>query len=143
MVTQMGAVCTLLVGANELMCLGLAPALSRQLDVPVLARLGRFYQLDAYARYGPTGVVKTAVPFIATGRASIPIPSLGTLALDPAQMIRLPAFIIQQPEGMSSTSFVVPDLLALVGVSVYAQAVIVQYPVEQRLTNWTADVIMQ
>lgn len=58
-------------------------------------------------------------------------------------MIRLPAFIIQQPEGMSSLSFIVPNLPGLVGASIYAQALIVQYPVLNRLTNWTADVIMQ
>ena len=111
-----------------------------QLDAPFLVRLGFPYQLDAYARYGSQRVVDVAVPFVSTGTASIPLAPWGTFGLDPTQMVARSPFVIPQPAGVGSVSFAVPNVPGLVGVTVYAQALLVQYPAA-RLTNLTADVI--
>ncbi len=116
--------------------------LQRQLDAPLLMRSGRTYTLEVYARYGPPSVADVAVPFISTGTALIPLPPLGTLGLDPTQMLALPVFVIPQPAGVGSVSLSVPNLPGLVGVTIYSQALLMQDPYARRLTNVAADVIL-
>ena len=48
-----------------------------------------------------------------------------------------------QPAGVGSVSFTVPNVPLFVGISVYGQAVLVPQPFPARLTNVTADVIIQ
>ena len=80
---------------------------------------------------------------LSAGTANIPLPPLGTLGLDPTRMAVLPPFVIPQPAGVGSVSFTVPDESSLVGVTIYSQALLVQYPTRALLTNVTADVIVQ
>ena len=119
--------------------------LLRQLDAPFLLHTGHTYTLEAYARYGPPSVTDVALPFLSTGTASIPLPPLGTFGLDPTQMAALPPFIIRQPAGVGAVSFTVPNWPSLVGISLYAQALLVPLPfqAQARLTNVTADLIIQ
>ena len=114
--------------------------LFRQLDAPLLARIGRTYTLDAYARYAPMDV---ALPFLSVGTANIPVPPFGTFGLDPALMVPLGQLNIPQPAGMSSLSFVIPNDASLVGANIYTQALLGKAPLglSARLTNVTADTI--
>jgi hypothetical protein len=115
--------------------------LQRQLDVPVLPYVGGTYTLDAYARYGPPGVVDVVIPFVSTARASIPLPPLGTLYIDPTQASPIAPFLIPQPAGVASVSLTIPNVPALAGVRLYSQALMVHYPLTERLSNGTAVVI--
>ena len=111
------------------------------------ARVGFTYQLDAYARHGVAsdlvGRQFFAYPFLASATASVPLPPFGTLFLDPSTIVNLAPVAIPQPAGMSTLSFLVPNVPSLVGMSLYAQALIVQQPALARLTNLTADVSVQ
>ena len=82
-------------------------------------------------------------PFVSIARARIPLPPLGTLGLDPTFMVALPAIIIPQPGGMGAVSVGVPNDPNLIGVSFYAQALLVQHPALVLLTNLTADLIVR
>ena len=117
--------------------------LLRQLDAPFLARVGFTYQLDVYARYGPTRQQDVAQLWLSTGTASIPVPPIGTFGLDPTQMVALPRLVIPQPAGMASLSFTIPNMPSLAGIAFYAQALLVHDPVTTPavLTNVTADVV--
>ena len=55
----------------------------------------------------------------------------------------LPPVIIPQPAGVASIRIDIPNLASLVGSSVYAQALVVPYPLPPRLTNVTADVLIE
>ena len=117
--------------------------LLRQLATSFMVIPGREYRLEAYARYGVPRAVDAVLPFVSTATARIPLPPLGTLGLDPTLMIALPPFVIPQPAGMNSVSVVLPDDPNLVGVTIYAQALLVQHPVHSLLTNLTADRIVR
>ena len=117
--------------------------LLRQLDAAFLARVGFSYQLDVYTRFGPPSLVDVALPFLSTATASLAVPPFGTFGISPTQMLALPPFLIPQPAGVGSVSFAVPNVPGLVGTSFYAQALLVPYPFQARLTNVTADVIIQ
>jgi hypothetical protein len=117
--------------------------LLRQLDAPSPPRIGQTYTLDAYARYGPPRLVDVAVPFLSPATASIPLPPLGTVGIDPTRWLALPPFIIPQPAGVGSVDVAVPNVPALAGNPVYGQALLAHHPVQTRLTNVTADVLIQ
>ena len=82
-------------------------------------------------------------PFVSTATARIPLPPLGTLRLDPTRMAALPGFVIPRPAGVGSVSVIVPNVPNAVGVTVYAQALLIQHPVLSRLPNVTADQIVR
>ncbi len=71
----------------------------RQLASPLLAMVGREYRLDVYARNRPPHTADSAVIIVAAGRARIPVPSLGTIGLDPVSMVPFPTLTIPQPLG--------------------------------------------
>ncbi|HEU4418548.1 MAG TPA: hypothetical protein VFT55_06390, partial [Planctomycetota bacterium] len=106
-----------------------------------LLRVGRTYRLDVYARYGLPRLVDVALPFLSTGTATIPLPPLGTVGIDPNNLIPLPAFVIQPAAGVGLVTITVPNIPGLAGMSIYGQALLIQYPTQDRLTNVTADVI--
>ena len=113
--------------------------LLRQLVAPRVARIDRTFSLEAYARHGPYRWSDVVFPFLSDGRASIPLPPAGTVGIDPTRALPLPPFLIPQPAGVGSTSIAVPGVPALVGVTIHAQAVLVQMPAEVWLTNVTSD----
>jgi hypothetical protein len=113
--------------------------LQRQLDARDLLRAGKPYTLDVYSRYGPPSQSDVAVTFLSTTRLSIPIPPYGVLGIDPT--IPLPPVLIPASAGVAATTFDVPNLPGLAGLEVFAQAAIVPWPFDLRLTNVTSDVI--
>ncbi len=117
--------------------------LLRQLDVPLPVRLGMPYQLDVYARYGPPRPSDVAAVMLSGGASRIPLPPFGTFGLDPAQLLWLPSFAIPRPAGVGSVSVPVPNIPGLVGLTIYAQAFLVQDPAGTYLTNWTADEVLR
>ncbi|MEM7198893.1 MAG: VCBS repeat-containing protein [Planctomycetota bacterium] len=115
--------------------------LRRQLAAPLLLRTGRRYRLDVYARSTTPRLGDLAVPYVAGGAASIPVPPWGVWGLDPAVMAPLTPFLIPQPAGVGSADFFVPNDASLVGAEVRAQALLVQYPAGARFTNVTFDLV--
>jgi hypothetical protein len=91
---------------------------SRQLTWRAIPRVGKLLTLDLY---GPTW----GAWFLAfsTGTANVPVPPLGTLRLDPANIHQAFASLLDGA-GRASIAFPVPANPALVGASVYWQAVI-------------------
>ena len=98
-----------------------------------------------YARYGLPRVIDVAVLFLSGATAQIALPPFGTVGLDPTQLLTVPPFLIPQPAGVGSVSFTVPNVPSFVGTFVYAQALVVPltFQTQARLTNVTADVIIQ
>ncbi|MEM7202644.1 MAG: VCBS repeat-containing protein [Planctomycetota bacterium] len=116
--------------------------LLRQLEAPDVARPGRSYRLEVYARNGPPRLLDLAVVFVGGGRASIVLPPWGTFGLDPTQAVALPAFLIPQPEGVGSVSLTMPRSSAFIGLPVYSQALIGSFPTPSRLSSVILDVIL-
>jgi hypothetical protein len=58
-------------------------------------------------------------------------------------MLALPPFIVPQPAGVGSVVLDVPNAPSLAGISLFGQALLVQQPVQARLTNVTGDVILR
>jgi hypothetical protein len=56
--------------------------------------------------------------------------------------VALPPFAIPQPAGVGSVSVTVPNVAGLAGVSLYAQALLVDAQ-GARLSNVTGDVILR
>jgi hypothetical protein len=116
--------------------------LLRQLHAPLLLRVGHPFQLDAYARYGPPSTTDLAFPVIAGAPAHIPLPPFGTIGIDPATILAIPApIVIPQPAGVGSVSFVVPNNPGLEGLATWTQALLIRHPVQVHLTNVIADVV--
>jgi len=92
--------------------------LTRQLAWRGIPRVGKPLTLDLY---GPTW----GAWFLAfsTGTSSIAVPPLGTLRLDPASLHQVFASLLDA-SGRASITFHVPTSAALVGATVYLQAVV-------------------
>ncbi len=65
------------------------------------------------------------------------------IGLDLSQAVGLPPLFIPQPTGMNSVSVLIPDDPSLIGVPVFAQALLLPYAGPWRLTNVTADKIVR
>ena len=117
--------------------------LLRQIDAPYVLPIGRNYQIDVYSRNGPASQVDIASPCLATATASIPVPPLGILGLDPNHFIPLPHFVVPQPAGVASLFLAVPNAPSLVGVPIHTQALLIQLPGQSLLTNVNTDIILR
>ena len=82
-----------------------------------------------------------ALPYLSLAPASIFVPSLGTIGIDLTQAAPLPPLLISQPAGVASTSFVVPNNPAFIGVELFAQALHVPSPWSPQLTNATSGTV--
>ena len=58
-------------------------------------------------------------------------------------MAPLPLVQIPQPAGVGTVTWTVPNNPAFVGIEIFAQALSLRSSTEIRLTNVTADVILQ
>lgn len=113
--------------------------LRRQLHSPAGAVVGQSYNLDVYSRYSP-GLAHVALAYVSTRRGpSVPIPSLGTLGLDPSTAIPLSPVLIPQPQGVAQASIAIPNDPTLAGLPLFGQALIAPWPFGARLTNVTRD----
>lgn len=115
--------------------------LLRQLDAPIAPTIGQSYSLDVYARSGVPRMFDVALPYLSLAPASIFVPSLGTIGIDLTQAAPLPPLLISQPAGVASTSFVVPNNPAFIGVELFAQALHVPSPWSPQLTNATSGTV--
>ncbi len=100
--------------------------LSRQLAWRGIPRVGKPLTLDLF---GPS--LGAWFLGVSLGTASVPIPPLGTLRLDPASFSFVSAALLDA-QGRASITFPVPANASLIGASVYWQAVVVG---PARLTN--------
>ncbi|MEM7203346.1 MAG: VCBS repeat-containing protein [Planctomycetota bacterium] len=112
-----------------------------QLDAPFLARVGRPYRLDVYARL-PAGTVNTAIPILGTRRVRVPLPPWGTLGLDPASLAVLPPVAVDPAEGLGSMALGIPNEPSLVGSTFFAQALLTSGAAPVRLTNVLAETVI-
>ena len=117
--------------------------LLRQLHAPIVLQLGRDYQLDVHARYGPARVSDLAMPFFSGSTANIPLSSWGVLRLDPVSMMPLPTFAVPRSTGVASLVIPMPNLPALVGGLIHTQVLLVQNPTQIVLTNRSQDIILR
>ncbi|MCU0866626.1 MAG: VCBS repeat-containing protein [Planctomycetes bacterium] len=115
--------------------------LRRQLDTAALLRPGQPFQLDVYSRYGPTVQSEVALPILSTARAPVAVPPFGVLGIDP--QLPLPLVAIAPLAGVGSAVWNVPNVPAIVGVEILAQAVLLRVPFDLRLSNVTADVCVR
>ena len=61
-----------------------------------------------------------------------------------SEMVVLPPLVLPQPAGVASIGLAMPNVQALAGLSLYAQAQVVSVsPISLGLTNATADVILR
>ncbi|MEM7201659.1 MAG: VCBS repeat-containing protein [Planctomycetota bacterium] len=115
--------------------------LTRHLDAPLQARIGRTFLIELHARdTNPTHVDLGAI-FISTGRAGLELP-WGTFGLDPTQLVVLPPISIPKSTGVGSAAFVMPNEPSLVGVRIFSQALLVLGPMRALLTNVTGSTIL-
>ncbi|MEM7203215.1 MAG: VCBS repeat-containing protein [Planctomycetota bacterium] len=116
--------------------------LAGQLDTPLLALLGRRYQLDFYSRFAGPQRFDTAVPLLAAAPARIALPPFGILGLDPPGLVALPPVAVPAGTGVGTLSFLLPNVPAAAGQTLYAQAVLVAGSGRAVLTNVTADTLL-
>jgi hypothetical protein len=117
--------------------------LLRQLDAPYVLHVGRTYQLDVYARYGPAHPSDAAMLFLSLATANIPLPPLGIVGIDPNLMVGLPSFTVPRPAGVGSLSIKVPNTPSIAGLAIHSQALLIQNPLPARLTNVNSDIILR
>ncbi len=113
--------------------------LLHHIHAPTVLHVGRIYRLDAYARYGQA---TAALPYFSLATATIPIPPVGTIGIDPAQAIQLPPFPISSGSGVGTLSLPIPLVPALAGIPIYTQAIL-QNGTHLRLTNVVGDVVLR
>ena len=115
--------------------------LLRQLDAPAALRASATYSLDAYLRHGPSSLATFALPYLSFAPASILLEPFGTIGIEPSLAIALPFVAIPQPDGKGTLDLTIPGNPALVDQQIYAQALLVPYPLPERLSNVVVDVV--
>lgn len=115
--------------------------LLRQLDAQSAPQLGQNYTFETYARYGAPRLSDVALPYVSFAPASIPLPPFGTVGIDPAVAVALAPVLVPQPAGVVQVPVAVPSNGVFIGLSIYAQAALIQYPLQPHLTNVTHGVV--
>jgi hypothetical protein len=113
----------------------------RHLSAPLLARLGRTYQLVVDAQPGYGTAPHVAVPLLGTARARIPWPPFGTLGLAPKTLVALPPVAVPVATGSAVIELVIPDSPALLGRTLLGQALLLPESGTPHFTGVVADVI--
>ncbi len=121
--------------------------LHRHVYSPLQPQLGKAYQLDYYAKPGYATTAQAAVPAVnlAPQVPPIKIPPLGSLGVSPVGWLLLPAVVISAPKGKTTVAYTFPNIPALVGKTLYVQALTVHRatPLDAHLTNVIADLIIK
>ncbi|MEM7205430.1 MAG: VCBS repeat-containing protein [Planctomycetota bacterium] len=120
--------------------------LRRQLRTPDLARLGREFRFELFARPGFAAQSCIGVTFVASRLMPRPIavPTFGRLALDLTTALTLPAVPIPAPAGRAEFATRLPRAPALLGATLYAQSLVIGTATPagvHELTNVVADTI--
>lgn len=117
--------------------------LRRQLEAPRLARSGQGYGLRVLARGDSASPLDVAVAFLSSAAADLALPGIGILGIDPLAAIALPPVVIPRPARSVAMTVDLPQVPALAGTPLRAQAVILRGPGEVPLTNVTYDVFLR
>ncbi|MEM7205890.1 MAG: VCBS repeat-containing protein [Planctomycetota bacterium] len=112
----------------------------RQLVTPLLPILGATYQIDVFAQRAGHAAPITALPYLATATATVPVAPFGVFGLAPP-VVALPALSIPAAAGIASLALTVPNAPALAGIRLHAQALVLSGVGTGNLTNVTADAI--
>jgi large repetitive protein len=117
--------------------------LHRQIDSAPLARVGRPYVLDLYAKPGYATSTQWALAMLSpTEQDPGPVvPPFGRLRLGVRGLVRLAPIAIFKPGGKVTIRLPVPNVTGLKDVMIYAQALIVHSSAatQWKLTNVIAD----
>ncbi|MEM7201480.1 MAG: VCBS repeat-containing protein [Planctomycetota bacterium] len=123
----------------------LYPNLQRQLLAPRFAILGAIYPLDLYAQPAGSSSSHTGFVVVSGAAAAVPIAfgTLGTLFVDPAALAALPPVALPAATGTARAPLFIPNQPALLGASIYGQALIVDgaAPSTARLTGFVTDIV--
>ncbi len=111
----------------------------QQVDAPTAPRINAPYGIDLYAT--PVGGPTAIQLVMSLGAASIPLPPLGMLRIDPASSVALPAVLATT--GLTSLPFQVPAMPRLVGTSIWFQALYAPARGPLRISNAVRDTIVQ
>ena len=106
-----------------------------------IAAHGSAWTLEVQSNHGFATGVEVAVVMLATGRAAIPVPPYGTFGLDPWTTVAFSAVNLLPPSGAAQVSVPIPDATSLIGITLYAQALIADRTGTARLTNRASEVI--
>lgn len=115
--------------------------LLRHLDAPSEPQIGQSYTYDIYARHGAPHAFDVALPYVSLAPAAIALPPFGWVGIDPTQAVALPLVTVPPATGVASFALAIPNNPALAGLSLYAQALHVPYPLPPRLTNVTLGIV--
>ncbi len=117
----------------------------RHLHQPFFPTLAHSYELQYYAKpgYAANDHTGAAVLSFALAPSPVPIPGLGTFYLDPTALVALPSTTIPQGSGVTTQPIPIPAEPALIGLAVFAQAVVVDDmdPSDAHLTGHTAETV--
>jgi hypothetical protein len=111
------------------------PNLQRHLTSPWMPMTGAPWTLEVLAEPGYADRFRIAIPVVASAAARIELPPLGVLGLDPATTVDLPAMLLPAPAGRADVDLPVPSTAALIGRSVFAQALLLDPLEPAKLTN--------
>ncbi|MEZ5965473.1 MAG: VCBS repeat-containing protein [Planctomycetota bacterium] len=114
---------------------------TRHISAPWHFVPGREARLTVEAAPGRAGLFHLAIPLAASRRARVALPPFGELGLDPLQMVMLEPIYVPPLQGTATLSLTVPDNPALVGVTLYWQAVLLHPLQPARFANVVADAI--
>ncbi|MEZ5966392.1 MAG: VCBS repeat-containing protein [Planctomycetota bacterium] len=114
---------------------------TRQISAPWAFVPGRVARLTFEAAPGRSNLFHLAIPLLAPRRARVPVPPFGELGLDPMQLVMLEPIYVPPLPGTATLSLAVPDNPALVGMTLYWQALLLHPLHPARFTNVIADAI--
>jgi hypothetical protein len=114
----------------------------RQVWAPRLARISSTWSVELSAQAGYATAAQAAVPLLAPAAARIVLP-FGTLGLDPGAMVILPTVSLPAPAGTATIPLPIPGSPALVGLTLYVQALMVHAPAQAALSNVLAETIVR
>jgi hypothetical protein len=117
----------------------------RQIWAPRLAKIGANWSLEVFGQHGYATAAQSAVICFAAAPASIDLPPWGRLGLDPGSLVVLPSLVLPPPAGKAGLQLQVPNLPALVGQTVFVQALVLHTSnfTDARLTNVLAERIVK
>jgi hypothetical protein len=123
----------------------LRSSLFRQAWTPDVVRVGRAWRL-AISSLAGVGKPQVALPMLAFGTSSLPIPFFGRFGLDPATLVFLLPEVLDAKSGRATLAFPIPNELSLYATLVATQTLVLPDAGDLqtwRLTNTTTDRIVR
>ncbi len=113
----------------------------RQLTSPGEPVPGGTYTLIVDSEPGYSTATRFAATLVATGPASLALPGIGVIGIDPSTAVPLPIVSFAPGVGERRLALPVPNIPSLRGGSLWAQALILDGRLQLRLTNTVHDTI--